>query len=357
MYDFIIITHLPSFYKVNLYNEMSNRYKIAVIFLGEGSEIRNNDFKSDSYSFDCFSLSENKFEARNKIFTCLKLIKLLYSLSFHKLIIGGWEMPEFFLASLFAKKKNLSFVMESSIYEYKKNIFKDLLKKLFVKRFSSCHVSGKPQEDLVAKLGFSGCFYTTFGVGLVNEIDNKFIEKLSPAKFKPRKITKLLYVGRLSKEKNLEFIISALSQMKDFHFNIIGSGPDEEYLKSISSSNITFIGYVNNNELKKYYMDNDLFILPSNSEPWGLVVEEAIYYYCPVLVSDSVGCNIDLVLKKSTGLVFETNSTNSFIDRLTEIADYDNYQKYLNNCGPSVFQHLRLKQLSSYDDFYNSQSY
>lgn len=354
MYDFIIITHLPSFYKVNLYNEMSNKYNVAVIFLGEGSEIRNNDFNSSSYSFDSFSLSEDKFETRNKIVTCLRLIKLLFSLSFNKIIIGGWEMPEFFLATLFAKKKNLSFVMESSIYEYKKNIFKDLLKKIFVKRFSSCHVSGKPQGNLVAKLGFSGNFYTTFGVGLVNKIDNEFIDHLSPTKFESKKITKLLYVGRLSKEKNLEFIINALSKMKGFHLNIIGSGPDEEYLKSISSDNITFIGYVNNDELKKYYMDNDIFVLPSNSEPWGLVVEEAIYYYCPVLVSDSVGCNIDLVLNKSTGLVFETNSTNSFIDRLTEISDYDNYQNYLNHCGPSVFEHLRLKQLSSYDDFYNS---
>lgn len=76
---------------------------------------------------------------------------------------------------------------------------------------------------------------------------------------------------------------------------IIGTGSKEAEYKALAKSNITFLGFVDNNKLKDIYVNCDCFILPSNSEPWGLVVEEALYNGLPVIVSDMVGCNVDMV--------------------------------------------------------------
>jgi hypothetical protein len=61
-YDFVFITHLPSFYKVNLYEQLSRRGSVFVIFLGASSTIRTADFVKEPAAFDHFFLSQGSVE-------------------------------------------------------------------------------------------------------------------------------------------------------------------------------------------------------------------------------------------------------------------------------------------------------
>ena len=117
--------------------------------------------------------------------------------------------------------------------------------------------------------------------------------------------------------------------MPNLHLDIIGFGPLEEELKSIANKNITFLGAVNNKDLAKYYQNADVFILPSKSEVWGLVVEEALNNGTPVIVSDKVGCHYDLVTA-STGLVFKSENLESLQEQISKICSinfYNNLRK------------------------------
>ena len=60
----------------------------------------------------------------------------------------------------------------------------------------------------------------------------------------------------------------------------------------------------------------DIVILPSKSETWGLIVNEAFACSTPVLVSDSVGCSKDLVIPHKTGWVFKNNNINDLVKQL-----------------------------------------
>ena len=112
--------------------------------------------------------------------------------------------------------------------------------------------------------------------------------------------------------------------MPNLHLDIIGFGPLEEELKSIANKNITFLGAVNNKDLAKYYQNADVFILPSKSEVWGLVVEEALNNGTPVIVSDKVGCYYDLVTA-STGLVFKSENLESLQEQISKICSINFY--------------------------------
>lgn len=66
-----------------------------------------------------------------------------------------------------------------------------------------------------------------------------------------------------------------------------------------------FTGFLNQTEMWKAYVSADAFVLPStNGETWGLVTNEAMLFGLPVIVSDQVGCGLDLVIEGETGYVF-----------------------------------------------------
>jgi glycosyltransferase involved in cell wall biosynthesis len=59
--------------------------------------------------------------------------------------------------------------------------------------------------------------------------------------------------------------------------------------------NVVFTGFKNQSELPALYGSSDIFVLPSEHEPWGLAVNEAMCAGLPVVVSREVGCVVDLV--------------------------------------------------------------
>ena len=84
-----------------------------------------------------------------------------------------------------------------------------------------------------------------------------------------------------------------------------GSGELEPELSSFCADrgldNVVFTGFVNQSELPWLYGAADVFVLPSEYEPWGLAVNEAMCAGLPVVVSSEVGCVADLVREGING--------------------------------------------------------
>lgn len=77
-YDYLFVTHLPAFYKVNLYNEIAKHCKVLVIFIAQSSQIRTQDFTQNTCAFDYYILNEGAFERRRipkSLFTLWRKIK------------------------------------------------------------------------------------------------------------------------------------------------------------------------------------------------------------------------------------------------------------------------------------------
>lgn len=79
------------------------------------------------------------------------------------------------------------------------------------------------------------------------------------------------------------------------------------------SESVCFSGSKSGADLFQEYSLATCFVLPSRSEPWGLVVNEALSYGCPVIVSERCGCVPELVIEGKTGFVHK-------VDDVTDLA-------------------------------------
>lgn len=133
-----------------------------------------------------------------------------------------------------------------------------------------------------------------------------------------------IFVGRLIHEKSLDLLINSFQslQLREWGLIIIGSGELEGSLKKMTTSDkVYFEGGKNWREVAHYFSASDVLVLPSNSEPWGLVVNEAMSCALPVITSDACGASYDLVLNRNTGIVFPKNNREELELAMTTLAN------------------------------------
>lgn len=335
MNKLIYITNLPSFYKINLFNRIVKQRNLLVVFTQDFSDQRNEDFYKGEREFEFISIANKSLFS--KIYFIFDLLK---NKPYQQLIIGGWDHSILWIAAFISARKKNGVVVESSILESETNGVKSYLKKLFLSRISKAYVSGKSQARLCKALGFKGQLITTRGVGIFNI-------KPQPAFSPVLSVSNFIYVGRLSPEKNMQFLIETFNQLPKLTLNIIGFGPQEMFLKSIAKQNIVFHGTIPNAELYKKYLQNDVFILPSISEPWGMVVEEALNNGLPVIVSDKVGC-AEEIINDSNGIIFKLSEADALQKAILKMMEINYYNSLRRNISDLNYEEIAEQQVNCY---------
>lgn len=132
--------------------------------------------------------------------------------------------------------------------------------------------------DELKKRGFKNLVVWTRGVS------DEMISDKAPQK--TDKI-KLLNVGRVSKEKNLD-VVCKLSEHDKYEVTIVGDGPYLEELKT-KYPKAKFVGYKFGKELADIYATNDVFVFPSLTDTFGIVIIEALRNGTPVAAYDVTG--------------------------------------------------------------------
>lgn len=325
-YDLLILNNCPSFYKVNLYNEIAKKNKIFVVFLGYFDQVViDKDFKN-KICFGYEILNDTEIGKRNFVSSYFKLRKILKRSHFINFIYGGYIEPEFILLS-FLRPKHKNILQTESAGETKISGWRYYLKKILLKRYSKAIASGGIHLEMLAKMGFTGEIVVSKGVGLLNKSEI-LIERQPKGNGEN---LKYLYVGRLISLKNIELLINTFNSNKKL-LTIVGKGSLENELKIKANSNITFKGFINNRDISKIYNQHDVFILASFTEAWGLVVEEALYNGCILLLSDRIGSKRELLEQPNTGCIFDPESEESLNAAIEKIeADYLYYYSNVLN--------------------------
>ena len=133
-------------------------------------------------------------------------------------------------------------------------------------------------------------------------------------------VIKLLYVGRVSREKNLPILVEAFNRLneerKDVHLIIVGEGPYlEEMKKDLTGKPVTFTGYLTGEDLAAAYASSTVFVFPSTTDTFGNVVLEAQASGVPVIVTDQGGPR-ENILPSRTGFIVRGNDTESFLQSI-----------------------------------------
>jgi glycosyltransferase involved in cell wall biosynthesis len=121
----------------------------------------------------------------------------------------------------------------------------------------------------------------------------------------------LLYIGRLSAEKQIERIRPVLEAMPEARLALVGDGPHRQQLERVfEGTATTFVGYLAGEELASAYASGDAFLFPSSTETLGLVLLEAMAAGCPVVGANRGGIP-DIVSDGENGCLYDPDSPDS----------------------------------------------
>ncbi len=126
----------------------------------------------------------------------------------------------------------------------------------------------------------------------------------------------LIYVGRLSAEKQIERIKPVLDALPQARLALVGDGPHRQQLeKTFENTATNFVGYLSGEELASAYASGDAFLFPSSTETLGLVLLEAMAAGCPVIGANRGGIP-DIISDGENGCLFDPDGVNQGSDSL-----------------------------------------
>jgi glycosyltransferase involved in cell wall biosynthesis len=138
-------------------------------------------------------------------------------------------------------------------------------------------------------------------------------------------VLKILYVGRVSKEKNLPFLVEVIKgvcgRMPGARFIVVGDGPYlEEMRAALKGFPVTFTGYLEGDDLAQVYASSDLFVFPSATDTFGNVVLEAQASGIPAVVTDQGGPKENVIPDK-TGVVVPAGDVEGFVSAVVALGN------------------------------------
>ena len=206
--------------------------------------------------------------------------------------------------------------------------------------FTRARIIVAPSEDIAAQLATKGFRDITRVVptGIEPEIFEGGNPATALAELGIAADTPLfLYVGRLAREKSIDFLLkafqAALKEENNLHLAIIGGGPEQANLKKLATAlglepNVHFVGYRPRNHLKHYLAASRLFLFASETETQGLVLLEAAAAGLPVLAIHASGVK-EAVHDGHTGILCKSGDLNGFVKVILQFGrSPDEHKKY-----------------------------
>ncbi|MBN4054639.1 glycosyltransferase family 4 protein [Nitrospira defluvii] len=241
----------------------------------------------------------------------------------------GYNFWQGLRAAYWAKRNRVTSVLQcDSTYEdHPRDWWKEWVKSVIVKKlFDGAFVAGERSARYIRSLGMS---LSSIWRG-VDVVDNKHFSIPHEIWKKPEKFSDnyFLTVGRLSPEKNILRLLHAFEiyRIKGGRWGLViaGTGPDENRLRQNTSDRIKdfvcWYGWASYIKLPSLYHGASCFILPSLSEPWGLVVNEAMAASLPVLVSRNCGCVPELCKTDLNGYSFDPMNTMQIAEQMQRMS-------------------------------------
>lgn len=165
----------------------------------------------------------------------------------------------------------------------------------------------------------------------------------------------ILYVGRITSEKNMQLFFKVLDELKNksikFKAVVVGIGPLEEGLRK-KYPEVIFTGAMFGEELAEVYASSDIFLFPSLTETFGNVTVEALASGLFSIGFDTAATN-KYVIDEKTGLKIEMNSEKEFIDRsISFISNWDRQSVSREEISNSISQISWSNIISQLEDVF-----
>jgi len=138
-----------------------------------------------------------------------------------------------------------------------------------------------------------------------------------------KKMVVLTFVGQIIRRKRVDLLLHALALVtpQNWTLQIVGDGGERPNIERLTkklnlSGNVSFLGVIDNSEVREILSKSDVLVLPSRFDGWGAVANESLMCGTPVICSDY--CGVASLLADDIGAVFNHGSVRSLANKLEE---------------------------------------
>lgn len=337
----VIITEIISPYRIPLFNCLAVHPEVDlhVIFLAETDPVLRqwSVHKSDiKFSYEVLPSWRIRIGRANVLIN-RRVIRALKKSRPAFILCGGYNYPASWQALFWARGNDVPFALwsESNALDMRSgSAFVESLKNSFLHRCDCFAVPGQAAADYLLSLGTDpGLIYTA-----VNAVDNAFFLKIAQRSRDTSAQLRseldlpdryFLFAGRLVREKGVFELLTAYATLdetlrRQIGLVFAGDGPSRHQLEreasKIAGGMIRFVGFAQRDRLAVYYSLAEMLVLPTYTDTWGLVVNEAMACGLPIIVTSVAGCARDLVDDQWNGRVIPSKDVPSLVSAMTEMA-------------------------------------
>jgi glycosyltransferase involved in cell wall biosynthesis len=337
----VIVTEIISPYRIPLFNALAQEpaVDLHVIFLSETDpslrqwEVYKNEI---NFSYEVLP-SWRRRVAGYHILLNTGVGDALSRSAPDLIVCGGYNYVASWQALRWARLREIPFLLwsESNLQDLRRgHPLVELVKSEFLKACSGFVVPGRSARDYLRSHNIADSRIFT----APNAVDNDLFRRSSAAVREDASRWRaelalpgryFVFVGRLVQGKGVFDLLSAYAKLEEeFRRQIglvyVGDGLARKRLQELSASIspgvVRFAGFVQRDQLPAYYALAEMLILPTYSDPWGLVVNEAMACGLPVIVSRVAGCAADLVREDWNGILVSAGDVTSHAMAMARIA-------------------------------------
>jgi glycosyltransferase involved in cell wall biosynthesis len=287
-----LVTEIPAPYRIPPFNALAQRAELLVLFLSRTDPRRGfYGLHEDEWRFEHRFLRGRQLRRAGRWVVLTRgVLGELRRFRPDAVAVGGWNQPAFWLALAYCRARRIPLLVwiESTARDARSEARPlALARKAMVRGAAGAFVPGTASAEYARGLGVERVEVAP------NAVDASIFERAAVDRSN-RDTCTFLYVGRLDPEKGLDTLLEAFRSVPG-ELVLVGSGSAEERLRSLAPEGVRFEGPKDRDDLVGYYADADVFVLPSRSEPWGMVLNEAATAGLPIVATEGVGAAHDLV--------------------------------------------------------------
>ncbi len=320
-----LLTEIISPYRIPVFNELAaeERIELEVLFFSETEGRRNWRIPWEKIRFRHRVLPGLLIAQRYQggpIFFNPGILTALWRGKYRAVICFGYHHPTIWLALLWCRFSSARALLwsESTLRDARSSrMVVERLKRRLLQFFDGFVAAGKSQVEYLRYLGAPA---EQIWVA-PDAVDSDFFTVQSQICREQRVEIKrslrvrgpvVLYVGRLLDAKGIPELLAAFRQVVSEQratLLMVGDGPDraryQAWCREREMNSVRFEGVRSQQDLPRYYGIADVFVFPTRSDPWGLVLNEAMCSGLPVICSTAAGAAADLVRSGQNGFLHE----------------------------------------------------
>ena len=340
----LAISDFPAPYRVEVFKGLVKEFDIDLFFTTAASGERNDKWYCRQDEDLTFTVL-NTPEGIQRLKSCIK------NLSDYDLVLlyHPWAKISMKLQRMCIRKKIPYIINADGALGINTSFPKKQIKSYYCKRATLCFAGCKRAIEYFKAYGVDESkivehpFTSFYAEKVLNEPCSKELKSDFKKQLGLKERVTFLSVGRFIELKGFDLLLEAWKKTsQDGQLVIIGGGPLHdtmlETVKEKELKNVEIIDYKASDELRKYYLASDVYLMPTRGDIWGLVVTEAMATCLPVISSNQCTAANELVENGVNGYIYNVNDTS----RLASLIDLFLCDEELRNkCGANAVSSVK----------------